>query len=77
MIASMLIKEDILSLELKDTLGEAIARMNEYNVSHFPVRDEGKFIGIISEKDIINSYDNESLINYYSDCVDVITYEII
>ena len=63
MIASMLIKEDILSLELKDTLGEAIARMNEYNVSHFPVCDEGKFIGIISEKDIINSYDNETKIN--------------
>ena len=63
MIASMLIKEDILPLQLKDNLGEAIVRMNEYNISHFPVCDEGKFIGTISEKNIINIDNNEAKVS--------------
>lgn len=54
MIASLLIKEDILPLKLTDTASEALSRMNEYKVSHFPVVDEGNFVGVISEKDIYN-----------------------
>lgn len=52
MIASLLIKEEILPLNLTDTANEALIRMNEYKVSHFPVADDGRFIGVISEKDI-------------------------
>ncbi len=29
-------------------------RMNEYKVSHFPVADDDRFVGVISEKDIYN-----------------------
>ncbi len=54
MIASRLIKEDILPLNLTDTVREALGRMNEYKVSHFPVVAEGRFIGVVSEKDIDN-----------------------
>lgn len=54
MIASRLIKEDILPLNLTDTANEALNRMNEYKVSHFPVTDGGRFIGVVSEKDIYN-----------------------
>lgn len=57
MIASQLIKEDILPLDLNDTFNEALGRMSEYKVSHFPVTDNGKFIGVIAEKDI---YDIEN-----------------
>ena len=52
MIASKIIKEDILPLNLTDTAKEALNRMNEYKVSHFPVTSQGRFIGVISEKDI-------------------------
>ena len=55
MIASRLIKEDILPLNLTDTVREALGRMNEYKVSHFPVVAEGRFIGGVSEKDIDNA----------------------
>ncbi len=54
MIASVLIKEDILPLTIDDSISEAIIRMNEYKVSHFPVVENGKFIGIISEKEILD-----------------------
>ncbi len=58
MIASLLIKEDILPLTLNDNIEEALSRMNDYKVSHFPVSDNGRFIGIIAEKDIL-SLDNK------------------
>jgi acetoin utilization protein AcuB len=57
MIASRLINEDILPLGPKDNIGEALARMNDYKVTNFPVADNGKFIGVISERDI---YDLEN-----------------
>lgn len=54
MIASRLINEDILPLDLNDSFEEALGRMNDYKVNHFPVTDNGKFIGVIAEKDIDN-----------------------
>lgn len=54
MIASILIKEDILPLDIHDNVEEALTRMNDYKVSHFPVVDSGKFIGVISDSDIDN-----------------------
>ncbi len=54
MIASKLIKEDIIPLGPNDTIGEALSRMNDYKTAHFPVADNGKFIGVISEGDIFD-----------------------
>lgn len=62
MIASLLIKEEILPLGLDDKVYEAVVRMNEYKVSHFPVTDDGVFIGLISEKNIFSD-DNEAKID--------------
>ncbi len=73
MNASKLITEEILPLSLNDTASEALSRMNEYKVSHFPVAHKGRFIGVISEKDIYNHENFESVLqkefiyfdNYY------------
>ena len=73
MNASILITEEILPLSLNDTASEALSRMNEYKVSHFPVVHEGRFFGVISEKDIYNHENFESVLqkefiyfdNYY------------
>jgi predicted transcriptional regulator len=54
MKASQLIKEDILPLNITDNANEALSRMNEYKTSHFPVVDNGKFIGVISEANVLN-----------------------
>ena len=53
MIASNLISEEILPLTLNDSVKEALNRMQEYKVMHYPVTENGKFIGIISEKDCL------------------------
>jgi len=60
MKASQLIKEDIIPLNITDNASEALNRMNEYNTSHFPIADNGKFIGVISEVDIFNHDDIKS-----------------
>ncbi len=57
MIALRLIKEEILPLLVTDTANEALSRMIEYKVVHFPVVDNGHFVGVISEKDIYNHVD--------------------
>jgi len=54
MIAKQLISEDIFPLSLSNTANEALSRMIEYKVSHFPVVENGKFIGVISEQNIYN-----------------------
>lgn len=54
MIASRLIKEEILPLKMTDTFREAFSRMSEYKVSHFPVVEEGKLLGVVSEIDVEN-----------------------
>ncbi len=54
MIASKLISEDILPLTLNDTINEALNRMQEYKVAHFPVTENGKLIGVLFEKDVYN-----------------------
>jgi len=52
MIANQLITEEILPLLLSDTVNEALRRMDEYKVSHFPVVDQGTFVGMIVEKEL-------------------------
>jgi CBS domain-containing protein len=57
MNALQLISEEILPLHFSDTASEALIRMNEYKVSHYPVVDNSKFVGVITEKSIYN-YDS-------------------
>ena len=62
MIASRLIKEDILALNIHDTVDEAISRMIEYKVSNFPVTDEGQFVGMVTEKEIFELDDTDAVL---------------
>ncbi len=59
MNALQLISEEILPLYLTDSANEALSRMNEYKVSHYPVVDGGKLVGVITEKSIFN-YKNQN-----------------
>jgi len=62
MIANQLITEEILPLLLSDTVNEALRRMDEYKVSHFPVVDEGTFVGMVVEKELFGLPDfNQAL----------------
>ncbi|MDP2722459.1 MAG: CBS domain-containing protein [Bacteroidales bacterium] len=57
MIAKQLINEDVLPLLLTDTVDEALKRMDEYKVWHYPVVDGGTFIGVVIEKELFNLTD--------------------
>ncbi len=61
MIASALIKEDVLPLQVTDTVEDALFRMNEYKSTHFPVCEEGKLIGLLMEKELIGLKKNSTL----------------
>lgn len=50
-----LMTENPITAKPEDTIEEALARMKEINVRHLPVIDnEGKPIGVVSLRDIIN-----------------------
>ena len=55
MTISQLINDQILPLTMSNTANEALLKMNEYKVSHFPVVNNGIFTGVIYEDDIDNN----------------------
>ncbi|MCX6247465.1 MAG: CBS domain-containing protein [Bacteroidetes bacterium] len=59
MIARQLIAENILPLRPAETGESALAMMDELRVSQLPVADDGLFLGLISDTDIL-TYDNPS-----------------
>ncbi len=65
MIAKDLISYELSPLHKKDTGEEAITMMNIFHVKHLPIVEDGKFVGLISEDDILN-HDMESAIESYN-----------
>ncbi len=62
MIANQLITEEILPLLLSDTVNEALHRIDEYKVSHYPVVYQGTFVGMVVEKELFGLPDfNQAL----------------
>lgn len=59
MIASHLISKNIIPLKTSDTGNIALKWMDENKVSHMPIVNNENYIGLISEKDILdlNNYD--------------------
>ncbi|MCD4735068.1 MAG: CBS domain-containing protein [Bacteroidales bacterium] len=57
MIAKQLVSEGIIPLSPADSATKALDWMDELKVSHIPVVVDGKYIGLISEKVILNESD--------------------
>lgn len=53
MVAKQLIREEITPLLFSDTVDEALRRMEDYKVAHFPVVDQGLFVGVLRERDLL------------------------
>jgi len=62
MIASELIVDTLPPLLASETCGKAINWMREFKVSHLPVIDGNKFLGIISEEDLLDTKDENATI---------------
>ncbi len=65
MIAKELIQKEIKPLVLTDPIKKAEVLMEEYNVQHIPVVENGVLLGIINEDLVLNCEDQNTLINHF------------
>ena len=54
MLAQELITENIHPLKLSDTGNKALKWMDEFKVAHLPLVEQGKYLGLISDADILD-----------------------
>ena len=65
MIAKQLITDTIIPLKISDTGVYAISQMEEFRCSHLPVVNDGEFLGLISETEIVALQEPELEIGSY------------
>lgn len=61
MLTRDLISNSIPYLHLQDKVYHALQLMNDYHVAHLPVVEEDKYLGIISEEQLLHSDDEQAL----------------
>jgi len=76
MIARELINQMIPPLKLSDSAAYAIAWLEEFRTKELPVVNDGEFLGLIDENQILDSNDNTKLIGDFElNCNDCFVYE--
>jgi acetoin utilization protein AcuB len=65
-LSADLMSDMIPALKITDTGGKALALMEVFKVSHLPVVDNKKFVGLISESDILDMNNPEVLVGNYT-----------
>lgn len=63
MFAEEIISNEIPSLKNDDSVQNALDRMNEFKLKHMPVVNGSVFCGLVSEDDLLNIRDHDSLLN--------------
>ena len=59
MLTRELLSQSLPSLRLQDKVHQALQLMNDNHVTHLPVTDRDKYIGIVSEEDLLQA-DNDN-----------------
>lgn len=67
MLAIELNNNIIPQLRLEDTVGKALQLINDFKVSHLPVVSEEKYLGLISEDDLLDADNKKMLIQLLHD----------
>ncbi|TCD07091.1 CBS domain-containing protein [Pedobacter frigidisoli] len=62
MFAEEIISNDIPSLKIDDTVQKALDRLNDFKLKHIPVVTESTFLGLVSEDDLLNIPDHDTLL---------------
>lgn len=62
MLTIELINNNIPRLQLQDTIGKALQLINDFKLTHLPVVSEDKFLGLISEDDLLDAPDEKLLV---------------
>lgn len=61
MFAGQLISNSIPFLHVDDTVGTALQEMNDFHVSHLPVAEDNKYLGIVSEELLMDTNEDTLL----------------
>jgi acetoin utilization protein AcuB len=61
MLTRELISNSIPYLHKQDTVFQALQLMNDYHVSHLPVVEDERYLGIISEEQLLHSDEEKAL----------------
>jgi CBS domain-containing protein len=67
MLTAELINNSIPRLTLQDSVSKALQLINDYRVSHLPVVSNEKFLGLVSEDDLLDAEDEKMLIQLLQD----------
>lgn len=59
MLTSDLINKNLPRLLLQDSIGKALQLTSDFRISHLPVVSENKFLGLISEEDLMDAKDEK------------------
>jgi acetoin utilization protein AcuB len=63
MFAAEIISDAIPSLRTDDTVQKALDRMNDFKLKHLPVVNEVTLLGLVSEDDLLNIADHDTLLS--------------
>lgn len=63
MFAAEIISDAIPSLRTADTVQKALDRMNDFKLKHLPVVNEATLLGLVSEDDLLNISDHNTLLS--------------
>ena len=58
-----LITQDIPPLRPKDDVGRALDWMEEFKVSHLPVVENGRLVGMVKDQDLVDRNDPHALVS--------------
>ena len=59
MLTKEFINNNIPRLQLQDTVSKALQLINDFKLTHLPVISEEKFLGLISEEDLLDLHDEK------------------
>jgi CBS domain-containing protein len=62
MLTAQLINQNIPQLKLQDTIAKAKLLINDFKLTHLPVVAEKKYLGLISEEDLLDMDDDKATI---------------
>lgn len=68
MLTKDLINNNIPRLQLKDSVSKALQLINDFRISHLPVVSDDKFLGLVSEDDLLDADDEKKSIDGLQDC---------
>ncbi|MDQ0638000.1 Mg/Co/Ni transporter MgtE [Pedobacter sp. W3I1] len=63
MFAAEIISDAIPSLKAGDTVQKALDRMNDFKLKHLPVVNEVTLLGLVSEDDLLNVDNHDTLLS--------------